>query len=566
MNRFSALALATEARNTHGLRFQDYEKYREWCSRNVYRLRKALKIVQKGRKYSELKVTAEQAKDQRYLEILLFNAERAWAQASEIKAVSEQDENNVRHQHCVRRLAKAAQYARDLAAILASPEIGADAATQLDAIAYAASFAGQWYFEKRAWEQCLEQVSVARVAWNLLDAGVENDLFKDAATGTDPSIRYCAYQTSQGQDRDISSLTREYVRKDARVVEVLKKLNPSALDKQTEELSAVIEQVSWRGYVAPVSDPAIAVSLLRVQDIQNASEVSEALATRSFDDVLAAWADASDATQKAISEEEHGAQDQEKLQALQITYTYVNYSEITTRIRRDLLLAAALLSRIDDRRPPTTTSVYRDLIKLYDSILQSLTSIFDLPGVAADQDFCAELEAKLSYFKAQRASFLARSWAVQDEYKNALALFLRALAYARRASGPLSVSVEADYVSVTAADVNNLVSKLVSEVSRTRALLTMNLLTAPTEATEPNALIYALNEYPDLSVPLDLGRLVELPPKFQAVPVKPVFFDIAYNYIGYETAQGLEDEPLAAQHKDEGVPTKKGGLLSRLWG
>lgn len=32
---------------------------------------------------------------------------------------------------------------------------------------------------------------------------------------------------------------------------------------------------------------------------------------------------------------------------------------------------------------------------------------------------------------------------------------------------------------------------------------------------------------------MDLSRLVQYPPKIEVVPVKPLFFDVAWNYIEY---------------------------------
>lgn len=40
-----------------------------------------------------------------------------------------------------------------------------------------------------------------------------------------------------------------------------------------------------------------------------------------------------------------------------------------------------------------------------------------------------------------------------------------------------------------------------------------------------------LNEYPPNGV--DLTNLVEYPPRVRAVPVKPLFLDVAFNYIEY---------------------------------
>ena len=48
---------------------------------------------------------------------------------------------------------------------------------------------------------------------------------------------------------------------------------------------------------------------------------------------------------------------------------------------------------------------------------------------------------------------------------------------------------------------------------------------------EAAPLIERLDEYPATGV--DLTRLVIYPPRLEAIPVKPLFFDIAWNYIRY---------------------------------
>jgi len=54
---------------------------------------------------------------------------------------------------------------------------------------------------------------------------------------------------------------------------------------------------------------------------------------------------------------------------------------------------------------------------------------------------------------------------------------------------------------------------------------------AGTESGHAAPLIERLDEYPATGV--DLTRLVTYPPRLEAIPVKPLFFDIAWNYIQY---------------------------------
>lgn len=46
-------------------------------------------------------------------------------------------------------------------------------------------------------------------------------------------------------------------------------------------------------------------------------------------------------------------------------------------------------------------------------------------------------------------------------------------------------------------------------------------------------LVQRLNDYPTPGVNVDLHNLVSYPPKIEPVPVKPLFLDVAWNYIEY---------------------------------
>jgi signal recognition particle subunit SRP68 len=67
---------------------------------------------------------------------------------------------------------------------------------------------------------------------------------------------------------------------------------------------------------------------------------------------------------------------------------------------------------------------------------------------------------------------------------------------------------------------------------------------------------------------IDLTNLVEFPPKLQPVPVKPFFFDIAYNYIGLEgskmpAAETVEPALPAKVEEKKVEPAKRGWFWNR---
>lgn len=91
-------------------------------------------------------------------------------------------------------------------------------------------------------------------------------------------------------------------------------------------------------------------------------------------------------------------------------------------------------------------------------------------------------------------------------------------------------------ISVLPSEVTFLNTYLEHEVQRYRALVELsNLTSAASQTPNPQPLVERLHEYPSGGV--DLGNLVQYPPKLEPIPVKPLFFDAAWNYIEYPGRQ-----------------------------
>lgn len=90
-------------------------------------------------------------------------------------------------------------------------------------------------------------------------------------------------------------------------------------------------------------------------------------------------------------------------------------------------------------------------------------------------------------------------------------------------------------ISISPPEVDFLRDLLSNEVQRYRALVELSNLNEAARKSEAGSnkapLVERLNEYPSSDV--DLQNLVQWPPKLEAVPVKPLFFDAAWNYIEY---------------------------------
>lgn len=147
-----------------------------------------------------------------------------------------------------------------------------------------------------------------------------------------------------------------------------------------------------------------------------------------------------------------------------------------------------------------------------------------------------------------------------EEAENALALYNRALELSRSVpSSESTITKDAEHgppkLDIQADDFELFQQYLVGVVSQYRALIElknlMNQQIAATKGAYRPSLAERLGEYPVEDV--DLTSLVKFPPKLQPIPVKPLFFDLAWNYIEYpgRKKSGVNGAPTAPKTETE---------------
>lgn len=134
------------------------------------------------------------------------------------------------------------------------------------------------------------------------------------------------------------------------------------------------------------------------------------------------------------------------------------------------------------------------------------------------------------------------------EHKNSLALLARASELSTKALPVLSSLQDASAssppnISISSSEAQGLASILQGQLQRHRALVELSNLTSKPQANNTTVsklpLVERLNTYPSDGV--DLTNLVTYPPKLEPIPVKPLFFDVAWNYIQYPGHKATKD-------------------------
>lgn len=333
--------------------------------------------------------------------------------------------------------------------------------------------------------------------------------------------------------------------------------------------------------------------------LQDASASTSSAKDRAnaYDDILIASQDAVDATHRAIQElEKEGVDEGDvRMQDLRVTNLAVNYDLISWRIGRNRVLIGAddgltfppnppqkpRRPRKDgkewtEREEPTGRKLarLRERIALFDAILQSIDSIKDLRGAVRDTGFMSELDGQRTYFQALKCLNLSHAYAFLSTPKEALALCSRAFTLSSQAASaprPTTSSSKAVKLEVTEEQSSKLKHSLENLTSHYRGVVALSQLSAKSDTASKAGLTSAapvverLNEYPT-SGSVDLNNLVTWPPKLKPVPVKPLFLDVAWNYVEYpgRAPKKPEPEPEKApiEEKQPERPAAKKGWFS----
>ncbi|OAA61454.1 hypothetical protein ISF_05533 [Cordyceps fumosorosea ARSEF 2679] len=609
----------------NSLVYGDYSTYHSQLSKRLLSSRKKLGIATRNRgKYHKAEaITSERiAENREYIHLLLLTSERAWAQAMSIKAahakIRTKGISGRTKSHVISRLSRAANTAQNLVNALSETAVsGASTHDILEAKAYHALIAGALQFEKHAWELCLQSYAVSRVIYTALTTAGKGDIYKDLLVDTiDPSLRFAAYQLKTPRTIPIPTIAHKaFPDSNTVLVEQVNEVDPGALSGESDAKTSLgnpekaPETITWRSREVRIEDAQIALAWASVnaskqslaENLAKVKARSPREAAAAYDDILTTTLDAVDATQKAINElrEEGVAQSDPRMQSLQITRTAVNFEMTSWRIGRNRVLMGESDGAVEehgrskaikkaeaegkegDESGPTELPIARKLAKLkqrvalYDGTLQNIESIKNLPGVAADQALSDKLAAFSSYFAALKALAIARSHAIIGNVANALALIQHAFDRCQFATKQLSTAATATAnetaagsplnIEVSPEAVQRLLDLVQGELRRHQAIVHVDNLRKEELAkstTAPAPLVERLHQYPAGGV--DLANVVEFPPKKAFIPVKPIFLDVAWNYISYpgKAPAAAQASPAAAtaaaKASEPAQPQKRG--------
>ncbi|KXN84809.1 Signal recognition particle subunit SRP68 [Leucoagaricus sp. SymC.cos] len=440
----------------------------------------------KGREFKKLPPITQEIINEGHLELLLFEAERAWSFSQDLinqslLPANKENASTLRHS-ATGRFRRAVHWSTQLLshcqALYASSRISAS--SFLEATIYTVIINGRFLRYREEFEDAIVQLSVARSLLDDLAASARTSrdqalavLFAD---GIGPEIRYCAHELGRAKSYDIDGIVAELAPKfrnsiiencDAIVKKLQSEVGGAGKDSQQKKL----RQLLWEDQPVPVRNPELVDVLLKVQEAEDkltsqttgdstadgnklAREKQSKKGVAAYDAILSALSDAEDVARKLVEAQQlsggsssagaSGSRD------IHFVHAYIVYQLLSRRIQRDLLLTSVLLasqssSTAKDASKRFTAPeqvdnrLYPAVVKLLETVVQSLDQMRTLSIVDDSPDLASAVEARLTFTKARRCLFLAHCYTPLKKYAESLILLQHASLHTRETSNTLSI-------------------------------------------------------------------------------------------------------------------------------
>uniref|UniRef100_A0A8R1TWA7 Signal recognition particle subunit SRP68 n=1 Tax=Onchocerca volvulus TaxID=6282 RepID=A0A8R1TWA7_ONCVO len=571
----SILKLIKDAQQKHGLRHGDYQRYRGYCARRVRRIRKSIGFthVHKGvskhaAKFIPRKLAFDIVTEERCLQIAVFDAERNWSYAIQLKQEAGEDPHSRKRFHMIGKLRRAVKHASNLESIIKSCE-RVDAVTRLESQAYNSWMHGCLRFELKEWKGALECFKTAKVGhfpqlimkiYEKLATVVKLsdlvELYKVSVKRQikilftarrcreiQPQMRYCEFNC--GDDASCDAAMSEMINMRLQLSE-----EEGVLQEDFDKLIAELRTKAIVHYVRNIEwgNEKVAVTNDNVKNLLQALEQfdHELAQTTIHEDKMTLYEQLLSSIRDVIqilNEEQkklvgNGAQIDGAQSPNRLTIIYLEFMRLKRTIERYVMIIAHTKTQLEKKIKP------QDLIRLCDTVIENSCEILELPGAATNRDLEIAYKAKAEYYRALRCFCLAEAHAALAKWNEANVLYDRAVQRISNTSLLLKNAKGNTFVVEKEDDLKNLYEQITASKFSTQA----NRLVEAANDNKGDAkqeifdsrfglpLLDTLNEFrkitaKDLCKAEQNVRIISVPPSFIPMPNKPMFFDLALNHV-----------------------------------
>ncbi|XP_044760413.1 signal recognition particle subunit SRP68 [Coccinella septempunctata] len=528
------LKLIKDSQQQHGLRHGDYQRYRGYCSRRIRRLRKVLKLPQGDRRHFKKRDVSDThlinpKADERYLHIYLVLTERCWAYAMQLRQESNTEPR--KKFHLIQKLRKASVYALQLEELCKFERC--DARTKLESQAYAAWIQGTLEFELHLWMKATENLKKAQVIYEKLASTLPEDdqlPYKQRVEEIAPSLRYCAYNIGDEKTVDILELKSQGVLE-----------NFETLVAQTKEKTIkVLHEIQWFDVKVPVIIEQVRIFLIGIEGLDDSLKKAENIQAKIkiLEDLFIDLRD-------VISLAREGARNEKQNQVL---LSYLLSIRVERTSQRNLLLVQQ-------------TRRAQDCVRLLDIVIQQTNELAQNDDIKNDGRAQKHYSDQISAYKILRLYYLAKTQVAQKRWREAAALYdLTEKATKEKLPNYNFPELEqlVDHVKK-----NVEIEKAKAQANFVLEKEDENVTVVPQKVYKSKKpLIERLDDFREEPQLLTKNpNLVSLPTNMEPIPVKPLFYDLALNFVEFPD---LSEKLEGTQKSKQGAGIS--GFVKGLWG
>ncbi|KAG2373942.1 hypothetical protein C9374_011607 [Naegleria lovaniensis] len=558
--------------------------------------------------------------DERFLHLLLVQAERAWSHSRHLKNEMKQYPDNSRIKfHQLNRLKKAVKWSK-LLLDYCNMFCENDQRTILEAEAYHSYMSGLLFLEKEDWAESLKLFKQSQTVYDQLykvltfiPQALREEYKKQVNEIAVNYMRLCEYNLKKIQGGE---LLLQQLESNSQQLDLIQLKLSQVKDSEDKNLPSQ-QKVEWEGVMSIIiPNEKIRVNLANGKALLDADYKTVESKLRAFDKLFGIYNDTmrmireemktlssggtSSNTQKRTHSSHTSSSSQinsnfsslsvtEQLNQLRFLHSYVSYVLGTKTIERNVIMLQSLLDRLDTiqqqkrvEKKQKTNPV--DIIRLFDGLLQNVNDLSDLlQSINIHPDSAkklqTDLDEKKNIFTSYRCYYMAHAYASQHKWTECYLLLERSEQLLSQLMKNQSSSSSSLFSLPNPTDILSeirkakITAKSQQVLSNKKHQGTSILAAYDSDDDEKETskkqqqLVKLMSEKPLTSrmdqfiIPnktvvenLQSYSLVELPPKYQVIPNKPVFFDIA-NSLVCEYPTEFIDEQVKELSKSVEKPT-----------
>lgn len=554
----SILSDVTAAQSAHGLKHSDYERYRKYCTRRLARIRSATATSSKHpsqtRRYAPQEITREDVqRDARFLTIPLVLAERDWAFAMHVKRTKAGGEARARRRVNA-KLLRAIAHANTLSTLCRD---AGDEHTVLEAEAYAKGMQAALALEHEAMPSALQAFEVVQKIYTGM-AGLRSGtsdaaLYERKLEEVSQAVRFCKYNMARSDGADGDDLL-ERLRGDAADVssDAIGEKIEAALVEARRRAAVKFGHVTWCGIDVELRSERVREAVLTVEEENKAFE-ARPQAIDAYDKLFVVFNDALEVISNEYADFNKSAdRSGERVVELELLQAYLTFKRLQHTIARNLLLVESLKARRQTRPD--------DFVRMYDNLMANMSDTMRLRGVPEDAAVYNDAKSRLQLFTAYRCFYLSQCYQNAELEREAAALFDRVGEIASLLSGERKEEAQKLVLQCTGMKYRARAVAFLKDVDGADGMSALSIgghangIGGGDAAgiVRKSMMVDHLDEVMCF-VDSDDGvkgemcgvSICDMPPALEAVPCKPVLFDLAID--GVRLPDGEEEQ------KDEEV-------------